>query len=59
MHRAFDVKETSPGHFGIIDRLDQLDPAKFLSTPGLWIGLFVAAAFLLAAVRLRRSREPM
>jgi len=35
------------------------DPAKFLSTPGLWIGLAVAAAFLAAAVRLRRYREPI
>jgi hypothetical protein len=35
------------------------DPAKFLSTPGLWIGLAFAAAFLAAAVRLRRYREPI
>jgi len=37
----------------------QLAPGKFLSTPGLWIGLAVAAAFLVAAVRLRRYREPI
>ena len=42
-----------------IDRLAQLDPAKFLSSPGLWSGLAVAAAFLAAAVRLRRCREPI
>jgi ABC-2 type transport system permease protein len=35
------------------------EPLKFLATPGLWIGLAVAAAFLLAAVRLRRYREPI
>lgn len=35
------------------------DPANFLSTPGLWIGLAFAAAFLAAAVRLRRYREPI
>ena len=35
------------------------DPGKFLSTPGLWIGLAVAAIFLAAAVRLRRYREPI
>jgi ABC-2 type transport system permease protein len=40
-------------------RLNQLDPARFLSTPGLWIGLFAAAAFLAAAARLRRNREPV
>jgi ABC-2 type transport system permease protein len=33
------------------------DPGAFLSSPGLWIGLAVAAAFLAAAVRLRRYRE--
>jgi ABC-2 type transport system permease protein len=34
-------------------------PAHFLSSPGLWIGLGVAAAFLAAAVRLRRYQEPI
>jgi ABC-2 type transport system permease protein len=36
-----------------------LDPLGFLSSPGLWIGLAFAAAFLAAAVRLRRYREPI
>jgi len=44
---------------GTIDSLTQLTPGKFLSTPGLWIGLAFAAAFLTAAVRLRRYREPI
>ena len=35
-----------------------LTPFRFLSTPGLWIGLAVTAAFLAAAVRLRRHRGP-
>jgi ABC-2 type transport system permease protein len=39
--------------------LAQLDPVKFLSTPGLWIGLAVAAAFLAAVVWLRRYRDPI
>jgi ABC-2 type transport system permease protein len=39
--------------------LTLLTPGKFLSTPGLWIGLVVAAVFLAAAVRLRRYREPI
>jgi ABC-2 type transport system permease protein len=34
-------------------------PGQFLVSPGLWIGLAVAAAFLGAAVRLRRKREPI
>ena len=37
----------------------QLDPIRYLSTPGLWLGLLAAAAFLYAAIRLRRSREPL
>ena len=44
---------------GTIDPLTQLTPGRFLSTPGLWIGLAFAAAFLAAAVRLRRYREPI
>ncbi|MCU1242362.1 MAG: hypothetical protein JWO71_3088 [Candidatus Acidoferrum typicum] len=36
-----------------------LTPGRFLSTPGLWIGLIFAAIFLAAAVRLRRSSEPI
>ena len=32
---------------------------NFLSDPGLWLGLIVAVAFLAAAVRLRRYREPL
>ncbi|MBA3811419.1 MAG: ABC transporter permease [Caulobacteraceae bacterium] len=39
--------------------LAQLDPVGFLSTPGLWAGLAVAAAFLAAAVWQRRRREPI
>jgi ABC-2 type transport system permease protein len=39
--------------------LTQLAPGRFLSSPSLWIGLAVAAAFLAAAVRLRRYREPI
>jgi ABC-2 type transport system permease protein len=42
-----------------MDPLMHLTPGRFLSTPGLWIGLVIAAAFLAAAVRLRRYREPI
>jgi ABC-2 type transport system permease protein len=37
----------------------QLTPLKYLSTPGLWLGLLFAAAFVFAAVRLRRYRGPL
>jgi ABC-2 type transport system permease protein len=39
--------------------LSELDPVKFLGTPGLWTGLIAAAAFLAAAVWLRRRAEPI
>jgi ABC-2 type transport system permease protein len=54
--RAF----TPQARHGIpIDPLTQLTPATFLSAPGLWIGLALAAIFLAATVRLRRFREPI
>jgi ABC-2 type transport system permease protein len=43
----------------MIESLAQLTPGNFLSTPGLWIGLAFAAAFLAAAIWLRRYREPI
>jgi ABC-2 type transport system permease protein len=39
--------------------ITQLDPARTFSLPELWIGLAAAAAFLAAAVWLRRRREPI
>ena len=42
-----------------MDHMMELTPGRFLSSPGLWIGLAVAAAFLAAAIRLRRYREPL
>jgi ABC-2 type transport system permease protein len=41
------------------DFMASLIPHHFLSTPGLWTGLAVAALFLLATVQLRRSRGPI
>ncbi len=55
MVEAFEVNAMSAA----ITRISQLDPLKFLSSPGLWIGLALSAAFLAAAVRLRRKREPI
>jgi ABC-2 type transport system permease protein len=42
-----------------IDSLAQLTPGTYLTTPGLWLGLLFAVAFLAAAVRLRRYRGPL
>jgi len=36
-----------------------MSPAQFLSTPGLWAGLALAAVFLAAAIQLRRYRNPL
>ena len=43
----------------VVEPLEHLTPGRFLSAPGLWIGLLLTAAFLVAAVRLRRNREPI
>src|SRR6266850_1972982 len=43
----------------VMDEMAALTPALFFSTPGLWIGLAIAAAFIAAAVRLRRYRGPI
>jgi len=43
----------------VMEMISALTPAQFFSTPGLWVGLAVAAIFLATAVRLRRYREPI
>jgi len=43
----------------VMEIMSALTPAQFFSTPGLWVGLAVAAIFLATAVRLRRYREPI
>jgi ABC-2 type transport system permease protein len=52
------VAPTSPEMFPT-DPMTHILPGSFLSSPGLWIGLAVAAAFLAAAVRLRRYQGPI
>src|SRR5437867_8082247 len=42
-----------------IDSLVQLTPGRYLSTPGLWLGLVFVALFIAAAIRLRRYRGPL
>jgi ABC-2 type transport system permease protein len=46
-------------HVPVIDRLTEFEPVKFLTSPGFWIGLVIAALFLIATIRLRRSRGPL
>ncbi len=49
----------TPHEVGNLDHLAQIDPVGFVSAPGLWLGLVFAAACLIAAVWLRRRREPI
>src|SRR5438045_9762997 len=62
-HRLFGF---APGAFAFqgrdhptIDSLAQLTPGTYLSTPGLWLGLVFALAFLVLSLRLRRYRGPI
>jgi hypothetical protein len=41
------------------DPLAQIDVVGFVSAPGLWLGLLFAVACLIAAIWLRRRREPI
>ena len=51
--------EMAPQGKNATEPLTHLTPGHFLSTPGLWIGLLIAAAFIALAIRLRRDREPI
>jgi ABC-2 type transport system permease protein len=61
--RLFGAADTAfafQPHRGVaIDSLVQLTPGRYLTTPGLWIGLVFAAAFVAIAVRQRRYRGPI
>lgn len=52
------VAPTSPPVFPI-DPMVHIAAVRFLSNPGLWIGLAIGAALLAAAVRLRRYQGPI
>lgn len=50
---------SSPPDIFPTNPMTHITPAPFLATPGLWIGLAVAAIFIAAAVRLRRYQGPI
>jgi ABC-2 type transport system permease protein len=52
---AFD----SPDNMFPSGPMTHITAGTFLSSPGLWVGLAVSAAFLAAAVRLRRYQAPI
>jgi ABC-2 type transport system permease protein len=43
----------------LMQAMAAMTPLKFLSEPGLWVGLGITAVLLFAAVRLRRYRGPV
>lgn len=59
MQEAFVLPPKRDSHPPLIEHLSQLTPGNFLSRPGLWVGLVFAVVCLVAAVRLRRNREPI
>ncbi len=49
----------TPGYMFPTGPMTHITPGIFLTSPGLWIGFAIAAAFLAAAVRLRRYQGPI
>ena len=49
----------TPGYMFPTGPMTHITPGLFLTSPGLWIGMAIAAAFLAAAVRLRRYQGPI
>jgi hypothetical protein len=41
------------------DAFSAVDPIAFFANPWLWVGVVVAAAFVAAAIWMRRYREPL
>jgi ABC-2 type transport system permease protein len=48
--------DITPEHLFPLGPMTHLTPGRYLSSPGLWIGLGLAALFLAAAAQLRRYR---
>jgi hypothetical protein len=49
----------APNSMGLDPLTTHVTVGRLLSSPGLWIGMALAAAFLAAAVRLRRYQGPI
>ena len=58
-YRLIGPGDAMAAHHAPPDFMATLIPTHFFSTPGLWTGLAIAAAFLAAAVRLRRYQGPI
>jgi ABC-2 type transport system permease protein len=56
---AFDMPQAKTSNtIPILDDLTHMTPLRFFTTPGLWLGLIVAAVLAVATVRLRQRRAP-
>jgi ABC-2 type transport system permease protein len=59
-YRLMGPEESFPSHeIPAAEIMMHISPGRFLSAPGLWLGLGVAAIFLAAAIRLRRYQGPL
>jgi ABC-2 type transport system permease protein len=56
---AQDAFDFQGRHMPTIDSLAQLTPGRYLSSPGLWLGLLVAVLLTALAIRLRRYGGPL
>jgi ABC-2 type transport system permease protein len=54
-----DAQTIAAGSMFPTGPMTHITPGIFLTSPGLWIGFAIAAAFLAAAVRLRRYQGPI
>jgi ABC-2 type transport system permease protein len=54
-----DSAATAAAGSGLMDQLMLPSLGNMLAAPALWIGLAIAALFVLGAVRLRRSAQPV
>ena len=59
LNRLAGPEAPTPPGSSMMDVMAAITPIRFLSEPGLWIGLAIAAAFLFVAVRVRRYRGPI
>jgi ABC-2 type transport system permease protein len=53
------VMDMAEGGMGLDPLTTHVTMGRFISSPGLWIGLVLSAVFLAAAVRLRRYQGPI
>jgi ABC-2 type transport system permease protein len=59
LQRLAGPEVPAPRGATVMESMPSLGPLQFSTEPGLWIGLAIAAAFLFAGMRLRRSRGPI